>query len=247
MSTVWKTGRLFLQALGEGADEEGDEDGAGDGGAEPAHQREHGHDDAGDEDAEKNGDHGVGEAEAHQERGHGAGPGAGDGQGNGDEDGEAEGFVFFHAGGLVAGAGEEPLEEALADGDLHAEVRDGAEEQEDERDGDHVAEHGPEKDAGGSFEVIGTKAAGGGVAGQEQVADGDGPAEFDDGEGGDGGDGEVVGEAEVVVEKAGDGFADPLAGALVGEFDRAFGGGALDDGDAVVEGWWLVVGGWGLG
>jgi hypothetical protein len=68
-----------------------------------------------------------------------------------------------------------------------------------------------------------------GSRGQEHMADGDGTAQLDDGEGGDGGDGEVVGQSEVVVEEAGDGFADPLAGALVGDFDRAFGGGALEN------------------
>jgi hypothetical protein len=60
------------------------------------------------------------------------------------------------------------------------------------------------------------------------VADGDGAAEFDDGEGGDGDDGEVVGQAEVVVEEAGDGLADLLAGALVGDFDGVVGAGAFE-------------------
>ena len=139
---------------------------------------------------------------------------------------EAEEFVFLDAGGLAAGAGEEPVEEALAEGDLHAQAGYGPEEPEDEGDGNHVADDGEEVDASGAEPIFAAEAGFRHGILREDVADGDGPAEFDDGQQGDEGDGQVLGEAFFA-----EAFGNLLAGGFVsgGGRDGVFGGGALKD------------------
>ena len=120
----------------------GTESEAGNDGPDPAHEGEAGDDNAGNQDAEKDGEKGFFESDTHEDRGDGACPGAGNGQGDGDEEDEADSLIFFDNAGFLPRNGEEPVEELFAKGNFAEESGQPFEEEENERDGEHIADDG---------------------------------------------------------------------------------------------------------